>query len=315
MSGEGALKIFDASADFIAGWVSGCAGVLVSHPFDTVKVRLQTQGVNSQAVRQYKGTWHCLTETVKHEKFRGLFKGMSSPLLGTAAWNAVVFGAYGNTVRFLAGSDISKQHDMRVVAMGGVASGIAQTVVICPLELTKTRLQIQQSKSSTLYKGLLDCIYKVWRENGFKGLYKGMAPTICRDIVGFPTYFMMFELFCRMLAKDGQSHDDLGPLSLVVAGGFAGALSWGVVFPPDVIKCRIQVDYDGRYNGMVDCIRKSFKQEGWNLFRRGLAPTMIRGFPMNAAIFSVYISMMKFYNEQQVGLALQDMLVGTVRNI
>ena len=99
-NGSAYASICDATAHFVAGWVSGCGGVLVSHPFDTVKIRLQTQGVASSGT-VYTGTWQCLRCTVEREGARGLFKGMSSPLLGTAVWNAVVFGAYGNTISWL----------------------------------------------------------------------------------------------------------------------------------------------------------------------------------------------------------------------
>lgn len=79
---------------------------------------------------------------------------MSSPLLGTALWNAVVFGIYGNTVRLLATNNLEQQHVMKNILIASVAAGVAQTFVICPLELTKTRLQIQSCENSTMYKGI-----------------------------------------------------------------------------------------------------------------------------------------------------------------
>lgn len=148
--------------------------------------------------------------------------------------------------------------------------------------------------------GLWDCIVKIWSTDGFQGLYKGVHATFWRDIVGFPSYFVFFEFFCRLLSER-PNHDDLGPFALCVTGGLAGAFSWGLVFPQDVIKCRIQVDYQNKYRGIWDCLVKSFREERWRLFTRGLAPTMIRGFPMNAAIFSVYIVMMRFYEEHRLG--------------
>jgi len=293
--------IIDASAHFIAGWVSGCAGVLVSHPFDTVKVRLQTQGVIEGAAHQYRGTWHCLVDTVKREKFRGLFKGMSSPILGTALWNSVVFGAYGNTVKFLAGNNIEKQHEMKSVFIGSLAAGVAQCTVVCPLELTKTRLQIQSCETSTLYKGLIDCVRQIYHKAGFLGLYNGIRATFYRDMIGFPTYFCSFELLCRAISNNNPPYTDMGVTSLIIAGGTAGAFSWACAFPCDVIKCRIQVDYNGQYNGFKDCLVKSYKKEGNQLFQRGFIPTVLRGFPMNAAIFSIYMISIRFYEEREIG--------------
>jgi len=62
---------------FVAGIFSGCAKLCVGHPFDTIKVRLQT----SQSSR-FKGPLDCVLQTVKNEGFRGLYKGATPPLVG-----------------------------------------------------------------------------------------------------------------------------------------------------------------------------------------------------------------------------------------
>lgn len=45
----------DLVLDYVAGAISGSAGVLFGHPLDTVKCQLQVQ----QAGNQYKGLWDC----------------------------------------------------------------------------------------------------------------------------------------------------------------------------------------------------------------------------------------------------------------
>jgi len=141
----------------------------------------------------------------------------------------------------------------------------------------------------------MDCVRKIYREQGVRGLFNGYQGCFIRDMIGFPTYFCSFELFSRLLSKDGPPYADLGPVALVVAGGCAGSFSWACAFPPDVFKCRLQVDYSRKYDGFVDCVRKSFAEDGWALMRRGLAPTILRAFPMNAAIFSIYYTFIRSY--------------------
>lgn len=89
---------------------------------------------------------------------------MSSPLLGTALWNAVIFGTYGNTIRWLAGDNILEQHRMSNVVFASLASGFTQTFVITPLELTKTRLQIQASSENKIYNGMWSYFFFHWCE-------------------------------------------------------------------------------------------------------------------------------------------------------
>ncbi|TMW43463.1 hypothetical protein DOY81_011456 [Sarcophaga bullata] len=54
--------------DFVAGLIGGCAGVLVGHPLDTVKVHLQTQDPKHP---KYRGTFHCMSTIEKQEKIVG----------------------------------------------------------------------------------------------------------------------------------------------------------------------------------------------------------------------------------------------------
>lgn len=42
-----------------------------------------------------------------------------------------------------------------------------------------------------------------------------------------------------------------------------------------------------KYEGLVDCYRKSVAREGYRFLFRGLMPTLVRAFPVNAACFTV----------------------------
>jgi len=62
---------------FVAGVFSGIAKLSVGHPFDTIKVRMQT----SQHA-QFSGPLDCLLKTVRNEGFVGVYKGATPPLIG-----------------------------------------------------------------------------------------------------------------------------------------------------------------------------------------------------------------------------------------
>lgn len=83
----------------------------------------------------------------------------------------------------------------------------------------------------------------------------------------------------------------MGPLATVCAGGLAGMIAWASTFPFDVIKSRMQADGNNGtflYKGTVDCFVQSFKASGLRSLFSGLGPTLLRAFPTNAVIFSVY---------------------------
>ena len=67
------------SIDIFAGTMAGIAVTLVGHPFDTLKVRLQTQPIENPI---YSGVVDCFKKTIKWEGPQGLYKGVQSPLVG-----------------------------------------------------------------------------------------------------------------------------------------------------------------------------------------------------------------------------------------
>lgn len=295
--------------EFVAGCLGGCAGVAVGHPFDTVKVRLQTQDFHNP---KYRGTWHCITDTVKHESLRGLYKGMSSPMAGVAFVNAIVFGVHGNMVKHIQNPD-----SLRSQVLCGAAAGLSQSIVTSPMELVKTRVQLQTeacvttkslscaaTSSSTVtncssYTSPIDCIKKIVTTEGWRGMFRGQFITILRDVPGFSSYFLSYEYLSRMWASADGS---VSPAAVLAAGGFAGAFSWVITYPIDVVKSRLQVDGVGgvsKYRGIAHCLKTSIANEGVGVLFRGLNSSLIRAFPTNAATFAVVTWTMKTFQGQQ----------------
>lgn len=264
--------------DFLAGCAGGVAGVLVGHPFDTVKVRLQVQSVERP---QYHSTMHCFQTIIKQESVLGLYKGLGSPLMGLTFINALVFGVQGNTLRALGCDTPLNQF------LAGAAAGAIQCVVCCPMELAKTRLQLQDTGPARTYKGSLDCLAQIYRREGLRGVNRGMLSTLLRETPSFGVYFLTYDVLTHAL--DCEPGAPLLVPKLLLAGGTAGITSWLSTYPMDVIKSRLQADGlrgAPRYRGIVDCACQSYQEEGWRVFTRGLTSTLLRAFPVNAATFA-----------------------------
>ncbi|XP_041661931.1 mitochondrial basic amino acids transporter [Cheilinus undulatus] len=268
--------------DFVAGCIGGAAGVLVGHPFDTVKVRLQVQNIDKPL---YRGTFHCFQSIIRQESVFGLYKGIGSPMMGLTFINAIVFGVQGNTMRLLGQDTPMNQF------LAGAAAGAIQCVICCPMELAKTRMQMQgtgEKKSSRkLYKNSLDCLARIYNREGLWGVNRGMLTTLIRETPGFGVYFLAYDVLTRSL---GCEPDDRYMIpKLLFAGGMAGIASWLSTYPVDVIKSRLQADGVGgvnQYSSIADCVRQSVRKEGYMVFTRGLTSTLLRAFPVNAATFA-----------------------------
>lgn len=217
--------------DFIAGGVAGSASVIVGHPFDTIKVRLQTSNAT---------VW---TSIYEFGGVTSLFRGMTAPLGAAAIINAIVFGSYGFSSRWYdkffqstplvpvatsgtnASDDVSvPTHDpWQKAFICGAFAGFVQCFVICPLEHIKCRLQIQVepplsklAQSSTAvaaaavdpttvttkpvripspeyYNGPIDAVYKITTKHGIHRLYQGWFSTLFREVPAFGLYFCTYD--------------------------------------------------------------------------------------------------------------------------
>eukprot|EP00128_Syssomonas_multiformis_P010429 Colp12_sorted_trinity150504_noHs@29679 len=289
------FSLGDVGKDFVAGTIGGMAGVVIGQPFDVIKVALQTQPLSG--ARLYTGTFSCLTTILRKEGVFGFYRGMASPMVGVAGINALLFGVYGNLIRWL-DEDPDGRPSLVSCGIAGSVSGFVNSFVSSPMELIKTRMQTQPSNmKDRLYHGALDCIKKTIKIEGVKGLYRGMVPTVVREIPSYAAYFVTYEFSCRALTPDGESVDELSPLALLLAGGLGGIAAWVSTYPADVIKSRLQAQHVGQeWLTVRGVMREYYRAEGSRAFFKGLCASILRAFPVNAATLSVYTLSMRFLN-------------------
>lgn len=217
----------------------------------------------------------------------GLYRGMSSPIAGVAMVNSIVFGVYGHTQRHLSEPDRLSAH-----FLAGVSAGLAQTPVSSPIELAKTRLQLQSPLQSDS-RGPIQCLRNIYKKEGYRGVFKGLNITFLREGPSYGVYFVTYEMLTKTSSKQPISTPHM-----LLAGGLAGTASWVISYPIDVIKSRIQAESSDRYSGALDCLKKSIRAEGYSCLYRGLNSTILRAFPTNAATFTVVTWTFRLFGEQ-----------------
>ncbi|CAN1356901.1 Mitochondrial carnitine/acylcarnitine carrier-like protein [Linum perenne] len=278
----------DVAKDLAAGTVGGAAQLVTGHPFDTIKVKLQSQP------QRYAGAIDAVKKTIASEGAGGLYKGMGAPLATVAALNAVLFtvrGQFEALLRTQPGATLTI--GQQVVC--GAGAGLAVSFLACPTELIKCRSLSSYHHSSTVvaavkYGGPIDVAKQVLRsEGGLRGLFKGLVPTMAREVPGNAAMFGIYELVKQSMAG-GQDTSKLGRGSLMMAGGLAGASFWISVYPTDVVKSVIQVDdfRNPKYSGSMDAFRKILASEGVKGLYKGFGPAMARSIPANAACFLAF---------------------------
>jgi solute carrier family 25 carnitine/acylcarnitine transporter 20/29 len=269
---------------FVSGGIGGICVVVVGHPFDLTKTRLQTAPPGL-----YKGALDVLKQTVAQDGLTGLYRGVLPPLLGVTPIFAVSFWGYNASKQLIFASTpnrTSEAFSAAEVAAAGFLSGIPTGLVTAPIERAKVLLQIEgQAGSKPKYKGLVDVLKHLYREGGMKSIFRGTGATLARDCPGGASYFAAYEGFKKVLAPAGSSPSDLNVGTTMLSGGLAGVVMWTLALPTDVVKSRIQAAPTGTYSGMLDCFKKTVAQDGFRALWKGFAPAMARAFPANAATF------------------------------
>lgn len=301
---EAAAEVVDAAKDgaksavsgfrsLAAGGVGGICAVVVGHPFDLVKVRMQTadKGV-------YAGAFDVVRKTVAKEGLvRGLYAGVSAPLVGVTPMFAISFWGYdvgkGLVNRFstVPVKNGVPQYSIAQISAAGAFSAVPQTLITAPFERVKVLLQIQGSKElkpgeKPKYNGGLDVVRQLYKEGGIRSVFRGSAMTLARDAPGSAAYFATYEYVKRSLTPTDAEGNATGELSLpavITAGGAAGVAMWIPVFPVDTIKSRLQ-SAEGRPT-ISGTISGLYKNGGIKAFFPGFGPALTRAVPANAATF------------------------------
>ena len=281
--------LLSAAKDFASGLLGGVAQVLAGHPLDTVKVRLQTQTVVAGVAPEYRGMVDCFRKTVAEEGFRGLYKGAASPLTGAMFHNAALFFFYGQSQEIM--KAIRKTESLQGAdfffagGMTGVAAGLAES----PIDLVKCKLQAQlkpKAGEKPLFTGSFSAAAFIAKNYGIRGLYQGLQATVIRNSPAFGSYFFCNEMMKRALTPAGE-RPSRG--TLMLGGAAAGFGFWGVFYPLELIKTRMQTDHmevaKRQYSGVLDCVKKSYAEGGINAFFRGYSPALLRAIVVNACIF------------------------------
>lgn len=234
-----------------------------------------------------------MRQTFAQEGIRGLYRGVSAPLVASTPIYAISFWGYdiGQRVVRLCKSDPTAAVDLNLfeISLAGGFSALPTTLVMAPTERIKCLLQVQTHSAAgkPQYTGMADCAMQVYRQGGISSLYKGTMLTLMRDVPGSIAWFGTYEMIKRGLVsmKGMDDSSQLSPFAVMTAGGFAGMACWGVSIAPDVLKSRYQTAPDGKYSSVLDVYSTLVKTEGYGALFTGFRPAMIRAFPANAACF------------------------------
>ncbi|CAN6653090.1 mitochondrial 2-oxodicarboxylate carrier 1 [Trichomonascus vanleenenianus] len=171
--------------------------------------------------------------------------------------------------------------------VSGAVAGISEILVMYPLDVVKTRVQLQVGGGAggEAYKGMFDCFSKIIKQEGAGRLYRGITAPILMEAPKRATKFAANDewgKFYRGVFGMQKMNQSLS----ILTGATAGATESFVVVPFELVKIRLQ-DKSSKYTGMLDVVKQTVAKEGLLGMYTGLEATMWRHVSWNAGYFGV----------------------------
>lgn len=156
----------------------------------------------------YPGVANAFIKIFKTEGVHAYFRGLTPTIVQVAPHAGIQFMCY-NLFKVMYKNYFGIDHN-EYNAIGNLLSGslagLCAKTAIYPLDLTRKRMQIQGFEEGRKHfgktfkcRGMLDCLYKIYRVEGFIGLYKGLSPSLFKAVTTTALHFATFEYICKLL--------------------------------------------------------------------------------------------------------------------
>lgn len=221
---------------------------------------------------------------------------------------------YGNGKAFLANTFNNGQENSLIHLLAAAGAGIVTSTVTNPIWLVKTRMQLDRDLNGTgaTYKNSFECVKQVVRDEGIKGLYRGMSASylgVVESTIQWTSYEYFKSIIARRAAKrraGGEPENTTLENAFEWAGKLGAAataklFAAGLAYPHEVIRTRLRQPPENgksKYTGLVQCFKLILRQEGVGALYGGLTAHLMRVVPNAAILFGTYELVMNLLTPQ-----------------
>ncbi|XP_067263069.1 ADP/ATP translocase 2 [Chanodichthys erythropterus] len=270
--------------DFLAGGIAAAISETAVAPIERVKLLLQVQHASKQITvdKQYKGIVDCLVRIPKEQGFLSFWRGNMANVIRYFLTQALNFAFKDKYKKiFLEGVDSRTQfwrYFAGNLASGG-AAGATSLCLVYPLDFARTRLAADVGKAGAEreFTGLANCLVKIFKSDGPKGLYQGFNVSVQGIIIYRAAYFGIYDTAKGMLPDPENAHIVVSWMIAHTVTIVAGFIS----YPFDTVRRCIMMQSglkgaDIMYSGTLDCWRKTARDEGVKAFFKGAWSNVLR---------------------------------------
>ncbi|XP_071402978.1 mitochondrial carnitine/acylcarnitine carrier protein [Centroberyx affinis] len=180
---------------FLSGCLAGVFTTVIVAPGERIKCLLQVQASSGQS--KYAGPLDCAIRLYKEQGIRSVYKGTVLTLIRDVPSNGLYFLTYESLKNFLTpeGQSVSQLSTPKILLAGGIA-GILNWTIALPPDVLKSNFQ---TAADGKYRGLVDVLRTLLREEGPKALYKGFNAVFLRAFPANAACFLGFEVALKGL--------------------------------------------------------------------------------------------------------------------
>ncbi|CAD6196410.1 unnamed protein product [Caenorhabditis auriculariae] len=272
------------SKDFFAGAAAAAISKTVIAPMERVKLILQLQ--NSQSTlaidKRYKGIIDCFVRVPKEQGFLSFWRGNWVNIMRSCSQESLGL-AFKELFRKFSVEGLDPSKDKMRFLMGnlfaGGSSGAATLATIYPLDFVRTRLAIDMGKQKVdrEFTGMIDCMKKIVKHDGIRGLYKGLVPSLQYMVLYRGAYYGLFDTAVPYVASNGRQLSFMGAFMTGQVVTFVAAM---VSYPLDTVRRRLMMGAgkkDFLFNTTLSCAKYIYLHEGPRAFYHGALINAIRG--------------------------------------
>lgn len=255
-------------------------------PIERIKILFQINTVQSSGTTKI-GPY--LMSVYKENGMFGFWKGNTPAIFRVAPYMATTFFAYEQYKCWIQQYETINETTTNLLA--GASAGITAVSVTYPLDVVRARLAMQSEGllKGKPYRGMMDALITISKEEGIRALYRGMGATNCG--VGpyaglkFASYEAIKSAFSSALHVE---ESELPTYARVISGASAGAIAQTFVYPLDVVRRRMQTGVKS-YQGVFHALRSIAREEGVTRgLYRGLSLNYLKTLPNVAIYMSLY---------------------------
>ncbi|KAG0146927.1 hypothetical protein CROQUDRAFT_656722 [Cronartium quercuum f. sp. fusiforme G11] len=305
---------------FIAGALGACVAVTFTNPMEVAKTRLQLDGElrSKGSPKLYNNTFDVLKKIAGTEGLRSCQRGLGAAYAYQVALNGSRLGFYEpirRTIHSLVGIDPSNIQLWSSISAGAL-SGLVGAIFGNPLFLVKARLQASPPKITSSkaivhssrynYRSGLDGLNQIIRQDGLKGLMRGVDAAMLRTAMGSSVQLPAYN-YAKTRLSPYFSEDSFW--LYVASSSFSGMCVLAAMQPADTTLTRMynQPTDPGKrlYKNPLDCLWKTIKIEGLTGLYKGstahffrIAPHTIITLSSNEAIVQWWSKRMSARDEK-----------------